>query len=180
MSGTTPSEGMTITLLVDDDASILDLVRLHLRDAGIMADTACGPHDALQKLATGRYRVVVSDVEMPGISGIELAERIRGMDPLVQVIMLTADDSPVRLASSRVAGASDLLSKMHDFGRISAVVAEALERSRRWARLESTEPAATRHASVEASASEDESGQAPASFVGASVKHARRKERRRR
>ncbi len=177
MSDATPSEGMTMTLLVDDDASILDLVRLHLRDAGIMADTACGPHDALQKLATGRYRVVVSDVEMPGISGIELAERIRGMDPLVQVIMLTADDSPATLASARVAGASDLLSKVHDLGRISAVVADALERSQRWARLESTEPVATRHASVDASVSEDEGGQAPASLVGASAEHARRKER---
>ena len=153
MSDATPSEGMTMTLLVDDDESILDLVRLHLRDAGINADTACDPHDALKKLAAGQYRVVVSDVEMPGMSGIELAERIRGMDPLVQVIMLTADDSPARLASSRGAGASDLLSKMHDLGRISTVVAEASERSRRWARLESTEPAATPHASVAASAS---------------------------
>ncbi len=147
----TPSEHTTTTLLVDDDQSILDLVRLHLRKAGIRADVACGPHDALLKLATGRYRVVVSDVDMPEMSGIELAERIRGMDPLVQVIMLTAGDAPAKLISSRAAGATDLLSKVHDFARIPAVVADALERSRRWARLEPTEATPARHAPVNAS-----------------------------
>ena len=147
----TPSEGTTTTLLVDDDESILDLVRLRLRNAGIHADIACGPHDALKKLATGRYRVVVSDVEMPEMSGIELAERIRELDPLVQVIMLTAGDSLARLALSRAAGATDLLSKMHDLARIPAVVADALDRSRRWARLGSTDAARTPRPSADAS-----------------------------
>ncbi len=151
MNLATPSEGTTKTLLVDDDESILDLVRLHLRNAGIHADVACGPHDALQKLATGRYRVVVSDVDMPAMSGIELAERIRELDPLVQLIMLTAGDAPAKLIAARAAGAIDLLSKVHDFARIPKVVADALERSRLWARLEPTEAASTRHAPVDAS-----------------------------
>ncbi len=152
MEFATPSEDTRTTLLVDDDESILDLVRLHLRNAGIQADVACGPRDALKKLATGRYRVVVSDINMPEMSGIELAERIRELDPLVQVIMLTADDSRERLTSSRGAGATDLLSKMHDFARIPAAVAEALERSRRWARMESTDAAQAPDACVDASA----------------------------
>ena len=127
----TTSEGTATTLLVDDDESILDLVRQHLRNAGIQADVACGPHDALEKLATGRYRVVVSDIDMPGMNGIELVERIRGMDPLIQVIMLTAGNASEKLISSRVAGAIDLLSKVHDFTILAAAVAGALERSRR-------------------------------------------------
>ena len=147
----TPSEDTTTTLLVDDDESILDLVRLHLRNAGIRADVACGPHEALKKLASGRYRVIVSDVDMPEMSGIELAERIRQLDPLIQVIMLTAGDAPAKLISSRIAGAIDLLSKVHDFARIPAAVADALERSRRWARLESTDAAPTPHTPVDAS-----------------------------
>lgn len=151
MNSATPSEGMTATLLVDDDKSILDLVRFHLRKSGIHADVACGPHEALKKLATGRYHVVVSDIDMPKMSGIELAERIRELDPLIQVIMLTANDSPARLASSRRAGASDLLSKVHDLVRITAVVADALARSQRWARLGSTDAARTSHTSADAS-----------------------------
>ncbi len=135
----TPSEDTGTTLLVDDDESILDLVRVDLRNAGIHADVACGPHDALEKLATSQYRVVISDVDMPEMSGIELAERVRDLDPLVQVIMLTAGDAPAKLISSRMAGATDLLSKVHDFARIPAIVADALERSRRWAQLEPTE-----------------------------------------
>ncbi len=149
----TPSEDTATTLIVDDDESILDLVRLHLRSSGIHADIACGPHDALEKLAAGRYRVVVSDIDMPQMSGIQLAERIRELDPLIQVIMLTADDSRARLASSRTAGATDLLSKVHDFARIPAVVADALERSRKWVRLESSGAAPTQHAPVDATAS---------------------------
>ncbi len=147
----TPSEDTTTTLLVDDDESILDLVRLHLRNAGIHADIACGPHDALEQLATGRYRVVVSDVDMPGMSGIELAERIRELDPLVQVIMLTADNAHAKLKLSRAAGATDLLSKEHDLARIPAAVTEALERSRRWERLGSTDTARTPRTSADAS-----------------------------
>ena len=147
----TPSEDGTTTLLVDDDEAILELVRLHLRDAGIHADVACGPHDALKKLATARYRVVVSDIDMPEMSGIRLAERIRELDPLIQVIMLTTDDSPARLASSRVAGATDLLSKVHDLALIPAAVTEALARSRRWERLESTDTARTPRSSADAS-----------------------------
>ena len=147
----TPSEGTTTTLLVDDDESILDLVRLHLRNAGIHADVACGPHDALQKLATGRYRVVVCDVDMPAMSGIELAERIRGMDPLTQVIMLSAGEVPGMLLSAREAGAIDLLSKVHDFARLPAVVADALQRSRRWARLGAADAAPARRAPIDAS-----------------------------
>ncbi len=151
MDSATPSEGMTATLLVDDDESILDLVRFHLLKSGIHADVACDPHEALKKLATGRYHVVVSDIDMPKMSGIELAERIRELDPLIQVIMLTANGSPARLASSRGAGASDLLSKVHDLVRITTVVADALERSQRWARLGSTDAARTSHTSADAS-----------------------------
>ncbi len=124
----TPSEDTTKTLLVDDDQSILDLVRIHLRNAGIHADVACSPHDALKKLASGRYQVVVSDVDMPEMNGIELAERIRELDPLVQVVMLTAGNVPAKLISSRAAGATDLLSKVYDLARIPAAVADALER----------------------------------------------------
>ena len=148
----TPCEDTAKTLLVDDDRSIRDLVRLHLRHAGIHADVACGPNDALEKLAIGRYRVVVSDIDMPEMNGIELAECIRVLYPLIQVIMLTADDAPAKLISSRAAGAIDLLSKMHDFARIPPTVAEALERSGRWARLESTDAAWTPLAPVDASA----------------------------
>ncbi|MCH8880690.1 MAG: response regulator [Planctomycetes bacterium] len=146
----TPSEDTTTTLLVDDDESVLDLVRLQLRNAGIHADIACGPRDALEKLATGRYRVVVSDIDMPEMSGVELAKRIRELDPLIQVIMLTTGNASEKLISSRVAGATDLLSKVHDLACIPAAVSEALERSRRWARLEYTEAEPTPHAPADA------------------------------
>jgi len=146
-----PSEDTTATLLVDDDESILDLVGLHLREYGIHADVACGPHHALEKLATHRYRVVVPDIDMPEMSGIELAERIRQLDPLIQVLMLTAGNVPAKLNSARAAGATDLFSKVHDFARIPATVPDALERSRRSVRLESTDAARTPHAPVDAS-----------------------------
>ena len=129
-----PSEDIRTTLLVDDDESILDLVRLRLRKSGIQADVACSPHEALEKLATGRYRIVLSDIDMPEMSGVELAKHIRELDPLIQVIMLTTGNAFEKLISSRVAGATDLLSKVHDLACIPAAVSEALERSRRWAR----------------------------------------------
>lgn len=67
-------------LIVDDDPWYLDLVALHLEMHGFGVETAKSAEEALEALAARRPDALVSDVELPGMSGPELAATARGTD----------------------------------------------------------------------------------------------------
>lgn len=123
------------TLIVDDDADVSRLVQAQLRAAGILADTTESPEDAVSMIAGGSYCVVICDIDMPGMDGIELAGRIKSLDPVIQIVMLTAEPTFTRAVAALQQGAFDLLSKLHDWRRLAEVVEAALERANRWRQL---------------------------------------------
>ncbi len=123
------------TLIVDDDPDVSRLVQGLLRAAGIKADTTESPEDAIGLIAGGSYCVVVCDIDMPVMDGIELAGRIKALDPVIQIVMLTAEPTFARAVAALDRGAFDLLSKLHDWRRLPGVVAEALGRAGRWRQL---------------------------------------------
>src|SRR4051812_6639728 len=85
-------------LVVDDDALARRACRRGLVAAGFDVDVACDGGEAMEKVADG-FDVVVSDIEMPGIDGMQLLRRIRERDPDVSVVLVTgipALDSAVR------------------------------------------------------------------------------------
>lgn len=84
----------TTVLFVDDDENVLDIVADCLVDAGYNLVTARNGHEALELVArTGSIDVVFSDVSMPGVTGIELANRLHELNPDLRVI-LTSGYSP--------------------------------------------------------------------------------------
>jgi signal transduction histidine kinase len=98
-------------LVVDDEKSIRLSLRAFLTDAGYEADVAEDALVAQGLLAQGAYDVVVSDILLPGVSGVALLKRIRETAPDVQVIMMTGEPT-VQTASEAVrAGARDYLTK---------------------------------------------------------------------
>ncbi len=123
------------TLIVDDDPDVARLVQARLRAAGILADTTESPEDAASMIAGGSYCVVVCDIDMPVMDGIELAGRIKSLDPVIQIVMLTAEPTFTRVVAVLERGAFDLLSKLHDLQRLPEIVAGALERASRWRQL---------------------------------------------
>lgn len=123
------------TLIVDDDPDVARLVQARLHAAGILADTTESPEDAVNIIAAGCYCVVVCDIDMPVMNGIELAGRIKSFDPVIQIVMLTAEPTFTRAVAALEQGAFDLLSKLDDWQRLAEVVAEALERANRWRQL---------------------------------------------
>lgn len=80
----------TSILVVDDDSRIRDSVCLMLRSQSYMATTASSGTRALQELKSGRYDIVLTDVQMPGISGVELLKEVRALYPEKPVILMTA------------------------------------------------------------------------------------------
>ncbi|GIX07514.1 MAG: hypothetical protein KatS3mg115_1917 [Candidatus Poribacteria bacterium] len=81
---------MPTVLVVDDERTQLILLKRLLARAGYEVQTAEGAEEALQIVQTQPVSVVVTDIRMPGMSGRELLERLRELDPKLPVIIMTA------------------------------------------------------------------------------------------
>jgi CheY-like chemotaxis protein len=87
----TGAAGPLRALVIDDDPDALLIMQDVLGRQGGLAVTAVdGPHAALSLAAAGSYDVVVTDVEMPGMSGLELLSRLRERHPALPVVVVTA------------------------------------------------------------------------------------------
>jgi CheY-like chemotaxis protein len=82
-------------LVVEDDADLRHVLDLMLAHTGHRVTTAVDGHDALAVLAHERPDIVVSDVQMPVMSGLELAARLRAMRPKLPIILMSAGAPPV-------------------------------------------------------------------------------------
>ncbi|MDH5360704.1 MAG: response regulator [Gammaproteobacteria bacterium] len=78
-------QGTESILVVDDEVSIRDMAVEILSLNGYVTDVASGGEDALQKLSKGNYHMVLSDVIMPGMSGYQLAHKIRELYPTIKI-----------------------------------------------------------------------------------------------
>jgi DNA-binding NtrC family response regulator len=80
-------------LIIDDEQSILDTIGILLRSEGFQAHTYQNGRDAIDKLGELKPDLILSDIRMPAISGIEVLEAVRAKDPGIPVILMTAQAS---------------------------------------------------------------------------------------
>jgi two-component system sensor histidine kinase UhpB len=102
---------MAHILVVDDEKNIRMTLRVFLQDKGYAVDTAEDADQALALLSNGAWDVVVTDIVLPGMSGVELLKAIRAAAPLVQVIMMTGEPTVETAAAAVRAGAFDYMAK---------------------------------------------------------------------
>ena len=76
-------------LIVDDEAEIRDMLSRHFRYLGFQVDTACDGIEAMEKLAEARTEVIISDIVMPRMNGVELLRAVRQQYPMIHTIMIT-------------------------------------------------------------------------------------------
>jgi two-component system response regulator HydG len=86
---TTPASAPRV-LIVDDESGILDSLRILLKGEGFLPVTALGGRQGLQQLASVRPDIVLTDVRMPEVSGVQLLGAAREQDPEIPVILMTA------------------------------------------------------------------------------------------
>ena len=101
-------------LLVEDEAAIRELLRLHLSLAGFAVEQSGDGQAALERLRTTPYDLVVLDVMLPGIDGITLCRTIRaqgGVNGAAPVLMLTALDTESDTVLGLESGGDDYLTK---------------------------------------------------------------------
>ncbi len=120
-------------LVVDDDEDIVGMVQTKLAGAGLSSDTACTAKEGLALMRKNLYLVVVLDIHMPGMSGVEMISALKQISPLVQVIMLTADASIERVIDCVDRGVVDFFSKSDPLIQMVESVGTALGRGARWA-----------------------------------------------
>lgn len=103
-------------LLVDDDPACLGMLSDVLGALGIPVETARDGNEALEMIYQGDFRIVLSDWQMPGMSGVELCRRVRQrpLSGYVYFILLTSLDRQHNLVSGLRAGADDFITKPFD------------------------------------------------------------------
>lgn len=122
-------------LVVEDDRDISHLVKLHLEDEGYSVDVAADGSGGLAMAQEQAYDLVVLDLMLPGMDGLEICRRLRGKTDYVPILMLTAKTSEIDRIVGLELGADDYLTKPFSvrelvarvkaiFRRVSAVNAQ--------------------------------------------------------
>ena len=115
-------------LVVDDDAGVRFTLRETLRSlSGVSVDVAPDGEAALAKLAAQPCELVITDLRMPGMDGLELVRRVRALPHAPRLIVITAHGSERFAVEAMKAGAYDYFRKPFDVDELLAVVSRALE-----------------------------------------------------
>ena len=107
---------MSNILIVDDSMTMRQMVTFTLTSAGHKVAEACGADEALAHAQNQRFDLVISDVNMPGRSGIELVAELRRLPDykFVPIILLTTESHPEMKSKGRTVGASGWIVKPFD------------------------------------------------------------------
>jgi len=116
---------MTSILVVDDQQSMRDFLHILLKKEGYQVQTAKNADLALGELEKRQYHLVISDIRMPGKSGLDLLNEIKMKDPGLPVVMITAFASPDDAVTAMKNGAFDYISKPFNVDEIKSVIKSA-------------------------------------------------------
>ena len=122
---------MSRILVIDDEAVVRMLVAEILETAGHDVLVAESAEHALTLFEAGELELVVSDVVMPGLSGLELLETVRERRASLPVILITGAGTYETLSEALTRGAAGLVTKPFSHAELQLAVAEALERASR-------------------------------------------------
>ncbi len=117
-------------LIVDDELSVRDSLLHWFRKDGFTVATAASATLALQALEQNPYDIILLDIKMPGMDGMELQTRIHALNPKIVVIMMTAFASVDTAVRALKQGAFDYVTKPIDPDELSHLVARALKERR--------------------------------------------------
>jgi DNA-binding NtrC family response regulator len=119
---------MSNLLIVDDEQSYRQLLSLVFEGEGHSVRTANNGFEALEKLQTEPAEVIISDVKMPDMDGIEMLRAVRGVLPDVGVVMMTAFASVETAREAFKLGADDFIQKPFDVEELKLIVKKTLDK----------------------------------------------------
>jgi CheY-like chemotaxis protein len=113
-------------LIVDDDDSVVNVLQEYFATAGYQVEFAQHGGDALTLIQHDPPDVVLLDVVMPGMNGVEVLQRILALHAALPVIILTARADPALAQQTRALGAFEYVTKPFEFSHLAQVVSAAL------------------------------------------------------
>ena len=116
-------------LLVEDDRDISHLVELHLTDLGYEVDRAYDGKEGLDLATSGRYELIILDLMLPELDGLEICKSLRAASDYTPILMLTARSSEVDRVVGLEIGADDYLTKPFSIQELMARVKAILRRT---------------------------------------------------
>lgn len=120
--------GLLKMLVVDDEAVIREGLRRILGEAGYQVESFAQGHLAIERMQTENFDLVISDVKMPGMSGIEVLKAIRVLQPQVPIIMITGYSTVDTAVEALKNGAADYIAKPFVPEELLAKISQALNR----------------------------------------------------
>jgi DNA-binding NtrC family response regulator len=121
------NEQSVTILIVDDELSVRDSLTKWFIEDGYKADSAADAEEALKKLRPGVWDIIFLDIKLPGMDGMELQQRIKGIDPNATIIMITAYATVDTAVKSLKEGAHDYVTKPVDPDYLSHLVANVVK-----------------------------------------------------
>jgi len=118
----------TRVLLVDDEQDFVEMLSLRLKEVEEKVTVAYSGKECLETLKNKEIDVVILDIKMPGMDGMETLKEIKKRFPLVEVIMLTGHGSTETAVEGMKMGAFDYLMKPADFDDLTAKMEAARKR----------------------------------------------------
>lgn len=118
--------GNEAILVVEDEEKIARVLQLELEYEGYEVEKALDGYEALEKYRTKKWDLILLDVMLPGINGIDLLRRIRSDDQLTPIIMLTAKDSVEDKVTGLDLGANDYVTKPFEIEELLARIRAVL------------------------------------------------------
>ena len=116
-------------MVVEDEEDILDIVMAHLDANGFSADRFSSPVIAFDRFSAdpSRYALVLTDIRMPEMTGLELAHRLRKIKPEIKIVLMTSFEHTDEItASLQVVGYSELIRKPFELVEICRAVRKQL------------------------------------------------------
>lgn len=118
----------TRILLVDDEKDFAEMLSLRLSESGETVSVAHSGQEGLRKLTEEAFDVVILDIKMPGMDGIQTLRQVKQHAPLVEVILLTGHGTTQTAVDGMKLGAFDYLLKPADFEELEEKLNRARER----------------------------------------------------
>lgn len=120
-------------LLVDDEIELLEGLKRHFEVEGLKVETCSSAESALKLVQEKNFNIIMTDIKMPGMDGVELLRAIKDMNPLCNVMIMTAYSNMSYLLDCFSAGACDYFAKpFQDMDEVIDALKTAIERVTRW------------------------------------------------
>jgi DNA-binding response OmpR family regulator len=117
-------------LIVDDEKNIRLTLSQSLESLGVEIDTAANGEETLDKLSKKEFGLILLDIRMPGMDGMEVLRRVREIRPDIRIIMITAYGTIESAVEAMKLGAVDFLEKPFDPEEIRELVSRVMDRDR--------------------------------------------------